>query len=72
MVRTSHGRSVVDTRATVQKEASYITHVLPAHVLPGCDTVAYLWGIGKGTVVKILEKKPLPIENTGRFECSDY
>ena len=53
MVGTSHGRSVVDNRATAQKHAGFITQVLPAHVLSGCDTVTYLWGIGKGTVVKI-------------------
>ena len=54
MVRTSHGRSVVYIRATAQKHAGFITQVLPAHVISGCDTVAYLWGTGKGTIVKIL------------------
>ena len=38
-----------------KKHAGIITQVLPAHVLSRCETVAYLWGIGKGTVVKILK-----------------
>ena len=42
---------------TAQKHVNFITQVFPAYVLSGCDTVAYLWGIGKGTVVKILKKK---------------
>ena len=42
MVGTSHGRSVVDIRATAHKHAGFISQVLPAHVLSGCDTVAYL------------------------------
>ena len=55
MVGTSHGRSVVDIRATAQKHAGFNSQVLPAHVVPGCDTVTYLWGIGKDTVGKILK-----------------
>ena len=55
MVGTNHGRSVVDIRATAQKHAGFITQVLPAHARSGCDTVAYLWGIWNGTVVKILK-----------------
>ena len=53
MVGTIHGRSVVDIRAAAQKHAGFIIQVLPEHVLSGCDTVSYLWGIGKDTVVKI-------------------
>ena len=52
MVGTSHGRSIVDIRATAQKHAGFITQVMSAHVLSGGDTAAYLWGIGKGTVFK--------------------
>ena len=30
--------------------------LLAAHALSGCDTAAYMHGIGKGTVVKVLQK----------------
>ena len=30
--------------------------MLPAHVLSGCDSVSSLWGIGKGTALKVLKK----------------
>ena len=56
MVGTSHTRSSVDIRATVQKHDEEISSVLETHVLTGCDTVSYLWGIGKGTVVNNLKK----------------
>ena len=62
-IRTTHDEADVisvqqmvhlaSIRATAQKHAGFITQALPAHVLSGCDTVAYLWGIGKGTVGKI-------------------
>ena len=59
MVGTSHTRSSVDIKATVQKHDELISSVLAAHVLTGCDTVSYLWGIGEGTVVKNLKKGQL-------------
>jgi len=55
MAGTSRDRSSVDIKATVQKHAHIVTQVLAAHVVSGCDTVAYLWGIGKGTIVKHLK-----------------
>ena len=30
--------------------------LLAAHALSGCDTAAYMYGIGKDTVVKVLQK----------------
>ena len=57
MTGTSATRSSVDIKATVETHADIIGDLLPAHVLSGCDTVSYLWGIGKGTVVKILKSK---------------
>ena len=54
MAGTSRSRSSVDIKATMQKHAHIIPHVMAAHVVSGCDTVAYLWGIGKGTILKQL------------------
>ena len=45
----------IDIRATVQIHDQLISSVLTAHVLTGCDTVSYLWGTGKGTVVNKLK-----------------
>ena len=53
MTGTSYGRTSDDTKATVEKHSDIIPYMLTAHVLSGCDTVAYLWGIGKVTAVKV-------------------
>ena len=71
MVGTSHGRSVVDIRATVRKHAGFITQVLPAHVLSRCDSMAYLWDIGKGTVVKVL-KSGYQLRALGDLNAADF
>ena len=53
-IRTTHEEAdVIIVQQMVQlasigvqkKHAGLITQVLPAHVLSGCDTGAYLWGI---------------------------
>ena len=54
MLGTCHSRTSVDIKATAQKCADFVSEILAAHVVSGCDTVSYLWGIGKGTVVKCL------------------
>jgi hypothetical protein len=51
----SKDRICVDIKETAAKHSNIITHLLPAHALTGCDTVAHYWGIGKTTVVKILQ-----------------
>ena len=28
--------------------------LLAAHALPGCDTIAFMWGMGKAKAVKVL------------------
>ena len=55
MAGISRGRSYVHIRATLHNHAPIVTQVMAAHVVSGCDTVAYLWGIGKGTIVKHLK-----------------
>ena len=39
---------------TVEKQRKIIKELLPAHAVSGCDTVACYFGVGKGSVVKIL------------------
>jgi len=55
MESTSRDRKVVDIRLTVEKHKEIIPHLLAAHAVSGCDTVAQYWGIGKGTAVKKLQ-----------------
>ena len=47
-------RVLVDIGKTVQKHLAIIPELLPAHALSGCDTVACCFGIGKGTVLKVI------------------
>ena len=47
MAGTSHGRTTVDIKGRVDQYKHVIPNLLPAHVLTGYDTVAYLWGMGK-------------------------
>ena len=51
---TSSERSFVDIQASVKRNRDIVPHVLFAHRLTGCDTVAKLHGIGKSTVIKKL------------------
>lgn len=48
METTSPQRSSVDVGATAKKHANIVPHLLAANALSGCDTVAYMFGIGKG------------------------
>ena len=56
MVGSSHGKSSVDITATAKNHSEYISELLAGHALSGCDTVACLFGIGKGTIIKILKR----------------
>ena len=42
-----HGRSVIDIYSTVKNEGQIAHDLLSCHALPGCDTVACNFGIGK-------------------------
>lgn len=54
MESPSAGRVNIDIRQTALKH-KHITKYLPAvHALTGCDTVSYLFGIGKATALKVL------------------
>lgn len=55
MEAASSERVAVDIQATVKKNEDLVPHLLAAHGLTGCDTVAKLHGIGKGTVINKLK-----------------
>ena len=48
-------RTVIDIDATVENHLSVVPHLLSAHALTGCDTVASYYGIGKGMALKVLK-----------------
>lgn len=56
-------RSVIDIHATVDRHRDIIPFMLAGHPLTGCDTVGAHFGVGKGTLLKVLRQKngfPLP------------
>ena len=56
MEATSSERVSVDIQAAVKKNKDIVPYLLAAHGLTGCDTVAKLHGIGKGTVINKLKQ----------------
>lgn len=62
-------RAVVDIRATVEKNKSIIPTMLAAHALTGCDTVSACFGIGKGTMLKVL-KSGHPLNVLGNVDAA--
>ena len=55
-VESSHGKSSVDVTATTKNHSEFISELLVGHTLSGCDTVVCLFGIGKGTIIKVLKR----------------
>ncbi|KAG0718576.1 hypothetical protein GWK47_052177 [Chionoecetes opilio] len=47
-------RTVIDIGATTKQHADIACQLLAAHALTECDTVAFMWGIGKAKAVKVL------------------
>ena len=48
------GRTTIDLRQTALKHKHITTYLPAVHALTGCDTVSYLFGIGKATALKVL------------------
>ena len=48
-------RVIVDMKSTLAKKKQIVKHLLPAHAISGCDTVASYYGLGKGSVIKALK-----------------
>ena len=49
-------RTVINIQATVEKHRAIIPSLLAGHALSGSDTVAACFGIGKGKMLKVLQK----------------
>ena len=49
--------NVTDINATFEKHEAIVPNILAAHALTGCDTVGTYFGIGKATVIKVLNTK---------------
>ena len=47
-------RAVIDIGATAKQHSDSAGQLLAAHALTSCDTVAFMWGIGKAKAVKVL------------------
>jgi len=54
MESNSKSRTLTDTGATAKQHADIACQLLAAHALTVCDTVAFMWGIGKTKAVKVL------------------
>jgi len=54
MSGTSAGTVVIDIKTTTAKHRTIADQLLPAHALSGCDTVSQLYGIDKGTAMKMI------------------
>ncbi|KAI9522133.1 hypothetical protein NQZ68_039057 [Dissostichus eleginoides] len=48
-------RAIVDIKATLSKHSEIVENLLPARAISGCDTVASYYGLGKGSVIKVLK-----------------
>ncbi len=49
------GRAIVDIKTTLSKHSQIVGNLWPAHAILGCDTVASYYGLGKGSVIKVLK-----------------
>ena len=58
-------RASVDIKATALEHSSIIPDILAAHALSGCDTTACYFGIGKGTVIKVLQSGKVSLTCVG-------
>lgn len=58
-------RVSVDIKATALEHSAIKPNILAAHALSGCDTTACYFGIGKGTVVKVLRSGSVPLTCVG-------
>ena len=48
------GRTIIDILQIALKKNNMAKYLLAEHALTGCDTVSYLFGIGKATALKAL------------------
>ena len=62
-------RCEIDIAHSVMKNIDMVKYLVAAHAVSGCDTVACLHGIGKGTVLKAISKGKA-IEHLGDPDAS--
>ena len=55
MERPIAGGSVIDIGASAAQHKEIVKHLPAAHALTGCDTVSYIYGIGKVSALKVLK-----------------
>ena len=55
MKATGSDRMVIDIAQMVKEHSGIVANLLAMHCLSGCDTVAQLFGIGKGSALKTLK-----------------
>ena len=55
MYPTSSSRTRVDIQASVRAHKDILNYLLQAHALTGCDTVSSFHGIGKSTMITMLD-----------------
>lgn len=56
MKGTSSLKTTTDIGATVKRHWDIIPGLPAAHAITGCDSVAFMWGTGKATALKVLAK----------------
>ena len=69
MISPIKGRLMIDINATVNKSRPIMSNLLSAHGLTGCNTVATYHRSGKGTVIKVLNKKQINLDKIGNVAC---
>ncbi|KAG0722785.1 hypothetical protein GWK47_005844 [Chionoecetes opilio] len=63
-------RAIIDIPATVEQFRDIIPAMFAGHALIGCDTVGSYFGIGKGTMLKMLKLNVrLPLDLIGNIEA---
>ena len=70
MVSPIHGRSMIDINATVNQHRDIIPNLLAANGLPGCDTVAPYFGIGKSVALNDLRSGVHSLSSIGDTNCT--
>ena len=56
---------VIGIATTYQSHIKIIPNIFPAHGLSGCDAVCSYFGIGKKTVINVLNKKNIDLSSIG-------
>ena len=59
---------IIDIDATYQSHSKIMPNILVAHGISGCDTVGSYFGIGKKTVIKVLETKDVTLSSIGNLD----